>query len=234
MLARVASEAMRRLDGRDIIHPIAAIGSCGCGGGTCATCMPEPIEKMGKIYMPRDWAPTAAQVADPQWMRMAVARGCITEIFSEIVTVAAGLTLPVNVQPSQDCFIMLQERMVVVADADTQQRARALYNRAFRGDCAIDCQNIAAFTDFKDTDDCAWCPARELTIGRTVDTKQFRRDVTALGIAVRAQIGLRGICYEDSTCWRGYSSCTACSNGNGHGGAGAGGMGSLSGGSKAA
>lgn len=199
----------------------AAIGGgCGPCGGFCSSCMPEPTpdRRTGAWVMPPDWAPTREQMASDEWTRVAIARGCLQVLFSPLTTIAAGASdVLVTVQPSQrTCFVGLQERIIVISDADPFTTVRALHERAFVGDCPQDFQNEAALTDFRDTDDCRWCPIPEADVGRLSDNTQYSRNFTNLsaGAAVRAQIGVRGIPYPDRGCFRGYKpSGQACSCG---------------------
>lgn len=194
------------------LYPLASIGGgCGCGGVSCATCLPEPIvDRGGKVYAPPDWVPPAQLLSDPMLMRRAVAQGCITEIYSqEIVLPAgtpAGAATEVAIEPSQGCFILLQRKVVAISDVDPQQRQRILINREFVGDCPITCQQFPAYSDFIDTDNCEWCPTREVDIGRENDNEHYHLTAQNLNPAgdVRVIVGLRGICYPSRKCWRGW------------------------------
>lgn len=189
----------------------AAIGGgCGPCGGFCGDCMPDPIIERGsgRRFMDPSWAPTAAQMASEDWVRVALARGCLQALFSPLTVIpAGGVDVLVTVQPSQrTCFVGLQERIVVISDMEPFTTVRALHERAFVGDCPQDFQNEAALTDFRDTDDCRWCPIPEADVGRLADNLQYSRNFTNLsaGAAVRAQIAVRGIPYPDKGCFRGY------------------------------
>lgn len=206
----VAPPALEVVKPAPLLEEAAIGGSCGPCGGYCDSCMPDPIHdrRTGAMVMPPEWAPTRAQMANEEWVRTALSRGCLQALFSELTVIPAGGTdVLVTVQPSQrTCFVGLSERIVVISDLDPFTTVRALHERAFVGDCPQDFQNTAALTDFRDTDDCRWCPIPEADVGRLSDNTQYSRNFTNLsaGAAVRAQIGVRGIPYPDRGCFRGY------------------------------
>src|ERR671923_2512172 len=195
------------------LYPVAAIGGGECGpcGGFCSACMPKPkTDRAGRSYVDPSWAPTRAQLANPTWVSVAIAKGCIQDLFSPLTTVAAGgVNVAVTVEPSQRaCFVAIAEKIVVISDLDPLSgTVRALFARSFAGDCPVDFQNQLALTDFKDTDDCKWCPLPDTDIGRVNDNTEYSRDFTNLSAsaAVRVQIGVRGIPYPDRACWRGFA-----------------------------
>ena len=194
----------------------AVAGDCGCGMADLPT--PTLLDN-GRRVMPSGWRPPPELLRDDRLMRLALARGCVSEIYSERTTIAAGATVQVNVEPSHGCFITLSRKIVAVSGVDPQLRQRVAVAREFAGDCPISCQNEAAFSDFMDTDDCKWCIMRQVPIGMTPDNEQYHVDVTNLGAAgdIIVQVGVRGICYNGTGCWAGWaatggggSACGAC------------------------
>jgi hypothetical protein len=228
MIAQALSDRLRLVEPVELrlvkpddlppLHTKAAIGGGDCGpcGGFCDQCMPDPIlDRKGGAYMDPTWKPTRAQMSNTEWVRVALAKGCLQDLFSPLTTVAAGgVNIPVTVEPSQRaCFVALKEKIVVISDLEPlTSTVRALFARAFAGDCPVDFQNQNALTDFKDTDDCAWCPIPETDVGRVNDNTEYSREFTNLSAAaaVRVQIAVRGIPYPDRGCWRGYGKQCAC------------------------
>jgi hypothetical protein len=191
----------------------AVAGDCDCGMAELPT--PQIMDNGARV-MPKGWRPPTALLRDDRLMRLAVARGCVSEIYSERITIAAGATVQVDVEPSHGCFITLARKVVAVSAADPQLRQRVAVAREFVGDCPISCQNESAFSDFMDTDDCKWCVMRQVPAGRTDDNEQYHVSITNLGAAgdIIVQVGVRGICYAGTGCWAGWGGsspgCGAC------------------------
>lgn len=186
-------------------------GGCGgCGQASCLTCLPYPTYGPGgRATMAPGWAPPIGLLTDPALMRVALARGCITEIYSALTVLVAGAAaVDVRVQPSQGCFVAVARRIVVISHVDPQQRQRALFRREFLGDCPISCHQTdrPALSDFMDTDDCNWCPTREIDIGRETDNEDYHLQAEALdaSASARVQVAIRGVCYPSAKCWRGW------------------------------
>lgn len=212
----LSAAASRIIQARPVA--VAVAGACSCNGGDPFAMLPEPDTlPNGRAVMPSGWQPPKALLTDPRLMRMALARGCVSEVYSDITSVAAAATETVRVQPSQGCFLVLQ-RKVIVVDAATQQiDVNIAMEREYIGDCPITCQNTRAYTRFLDTDDCGWCPTRNLPFGRNALNEDYHVDFTNIHSAdVQVQIGLRGICYAGASCWAGFrgegggQSCGAC------------------------
>jgi hypothetical protein len=221
MLSREIAIALAALGGDVIKYPRGAVAGpgCSCAGGpvtgSALDLLPEPeVLRDGSTVMPSGWQPPAELLTDPMLMRIAIARGCVSEIYSDATAIAAGVTTQVDVQPSQGCFLALSRKVIIVDTATLQVPTNAFLTREFVGDCPVTCQNTRAFSDFIDTDNCAWCPMPQVDIGRTVDNQQYHIDVNnPTAASITAQVAIRGICFRGKGCWSGFrrpGTCSVC------------------------
>lgn len=218
MLSLEIANALAMLGASDEKYTRGAVAGCGCPGGPVLASpfdlLPEPVPaRDGTLSMPPGWQPPAALLTDRQLMRLALSRGCVSEIYSPIITIAAGDTETVRVEPEQGCFLALTRRIIARDAATEQDVTNVRLGQEFVGVCPIGCSTVPHWSAFVDTDDCEWCPMPQLDLGRGVDGQQYNVAVTnPTADPIMVQAAIRGVCYPRRGCFSGFaaSSCSVC------------------------